>query len=1011
MDLGKFRRLKQELIEKTKELRTYRDEHGEKPKNPKFNYDKLCSYTNQPPNSTNRLVLNTINSNLDEFYKWYKFKVPLAKRIAKHCVKKAVERQEKGVKEAKQLIKKQQNMAKNMSAAVYKDYWSNNFKILKILQDKNLKIKQKKEQEQRINEFLKLQSDLADKILGDIKMNKLLPSLQKSGKSGITVNLKKLKKSSYKFVSINKKQDDSLRLSLFKGKLRIYQKKGVEWLNTLGMRQISCILADEMGLGKTVQTIAHFSYLAEHEGIWGPHLVVVPTTVLGNWLEEFNRFLPSFKVFAYYGRSAERKAKRKGWSDIDRFNVCVTTYRIISIDAKIFKRKKWFSMVLDEAHLIKNSKTQVFLTLNKIKTINRILLTGTPLQNKLQELWTLMTFLFPATFGNKNTFCNNFDFYLEKAAKTNSSIYSSIIKKLHSILRPLILRRLKKDVEKQLPKKSEEIIECSLSRRQKYLYDQFIMRTTNKNTKNGTNLVQSLNVLMQLRKICNHPDLIDEKISESSSFFEQINLFVPSWIDFEAYKTVGCRLSEGDSSQQKVLFVALLCVQHYKLKGQFHLPDYRRVKLRKTAVRIKNNLTRSYYIDLFSKYTSLPSKLSLPALVIPSYLITHPSLQAFNNHVKWKYNNFIFFVKKVESKGILTSLSKGRMKEADLKKARKAIITPLPLIFSNNINNFIEDSGKMKILYKKLIELRKKKKKVLIFTQMTKMLNYLEQLLSYKGFSYVRLDGSIVTEKRQKIVKSFNENPKIMVFISSTRVGGIGINLTSADTVIFYDSDWNPAVDKQAQDRCHRIGQIHNVTIYRLITSHTIEENILMTSSIKSKIDDIVLNKGNFTLKSLFKSFMKDDKALKNKEDREKRIGSLLNKVEDGEDRIDQNQQENLSNVSEEEETDKNQNSDFNDQISVLRNEIRFITNVMPGIFHYGIDVLKLTGCIDKIEDELANQSPDSLSQEPVTAEDDNNELKLDQILQKRNLDVVSSNKDQFIRGLRKKLKTDRLFR
>lgn len=228
---------------------------------------------------------------------------------------------------------------------------------------------------------------------------------------------------------------------LFRGKLREYQKMGLDWLNTLSSKRISCILADEMGLGKTVQTIAHLGHLAEKMGIWGPHLVVVPTTVLGNWLEEFNRFLPSFKIFGYFGRSSERKQKRKGWSQLDKFNVCLTTYRIVTIDSKVFTRRKWYSLILDEAHLIKNSKTQCFMALSKLKTINRIMLTGTPLQNKLEELWTLLTFLFPQKFGNKHLLAHSFDSYVEKAAKTNKNMYLAVIQKLHSIIRPLILRR------------------------------------------------------------------------------------------------------------------------------------------------------------------------------------------------------------------------------------------------------------------------------------------------------------------------------------------------------------------------------------------------------------------------------------------------------------------------------------------------------------------------------------------------------------------------------------------
>lgn len=186
----------------------------------------------------------------------------------------------------------------------------------------------------------------------------------------------------------------------------------------------------------------------------------------------------------------------------------------------------------------------------------------------------------------------------------------------------------------------------------------------------------------------------------------------------------------------------------------------------------------------------------------------------------------------------------------------------LPSVHVKDIDNFISDSGKMDLLYKLMMRLRRERRKVLIFTQMTKMLNLLERMLSAKGFTYVRLDGSVPAEKRQIIVQQFNQNPKVMVFISSTRVGGVGINLTSADTVIFYDNDWNPAVDKQAQDRCHRIGQNRDVTVYRLVTEFTIEENILTTSNLKAKMDDLVLNKGQFNLLKLFQSRNKKNREI-----------------------------------------------------------------------------------------------------------------------------------------------------
>ena len=982
IDVSKFRELKAELEVKRAELGSFRSQHGERPESMNANYTSLSYYVAQPK-TLHQFMCAGVRDGLERFYKAHKIRAAEGRKLAKQCIRTAVERIEKEAREKREITRNHRSKAKMLSAAVYRAFWGGAFRLLKVVHEKKAKLTQKKEQDKKVNEFLKLQSELADEILAEIQQSKAMGT--DSGPSGIVIHLRKHRKS-YKYVGAVKTSAASEKFSLFRGELRNYQRDGVEWLNTLSQKQVSCILADEMGLGKTVQTIAHFSHLAENMGIWGPHLIVVPTTVLGNWLEELHRFLPGFKVFAYFGRSADRKLKRKGWSEIDRFNVCVTTYRVISIDAKIFKRRRWFTMVLDEAHLIKNAKTHLFKTLNKIKTIHRILLTGTPLQNKLQELWTLMTFLFPASFGRRNSIIGNFEYYLEKAAKSNSSIYTAVIDKLHSILRPLILRRLKSEVEQELPRKTEEIVECALSRRQKLLYDQFIMRA-GQETSRG--FVQSLNVLMQLRKICNHPDLVDEKIAESSGIYGAIAYFVPGFIDFRAHERR--TWFQERSTADKTVFMALLCIAHYHLSQRCYLKEYKDLQIRRTASRIMLNLSRAYPTTVSARHPVSPLVIAMPA--VNERLRLFSTIDAMSEWTERSYGLFILHVTRVASRGVCTNLHAPSYCGAK-------VASPLPRIFSNSINSFVEDSGKMKALYHKLMQLRNQGRKVLIFTQMTKMLDYLEQLLSYKGFSYVRLDGSIATDKRQAIVQSFNENPKIMVFISSTRVGGIGINLTAADTVIFYDSDWNPAVDKQAQDRCHRIGQIRDVTVYRLVTAHTIEENILMTSSVKAKIDDIVMNRGNFTLKKLF-----DKLAKKGTGSNEDKLGKLLGVVEDEEDKL----VDNADNQSEESKNDKEDEAgDFSDQIEQYQREIEMVYSILPPIYHYGLEVLKLTGCVKHIEEELQVERSDNeeatQDQEPELDEEG---MTLRDTLAKRRMDVTGSDKDRFIQDYRKRIRVD----
>lgn len=191
---------------------------------------------------------------------------------------------------------------------------------------------------------------------------------------------------------------------LLKHSLREYQHIGLDWLVTMYEKRLNGILADEMGLGKTIMTIALLAHLACEKGIWGPHLIVVPTSVMLNWETEFMKWCPAFKILTYFGSAKERKVKRQGWSRGNSFHVCITTYRLVIQDAKAFKRKKWKYLILDEAHLIKNWKSQRWQTLLNFNSKRRILLTGTPLQNDLMELWSLMHFLMPHVFQSHQEF-------------------------------------------------------------------------------------------------------------------------------------------------------------------------------------------------------------------------------------------------------------------------------------------------------------------------------------------------------------------------------------------------------------------------------------------------------------------------------------------------------------------------------------------------------------------------------------------------------------------------------
>ncbi|OLY83311.1 Helicase SWR1 [Smittium mucronatum] len=343
------------------------------------------------------------------------------------------------------------------------------------------------------------------------------------------------------------------RFTLLKYGLRSYQKSGVDWLLNQHNNGRNSILADEMGLGKTIQTISLLENLAVTKGIWGPHLIIVPTSVLLNWTQEFKKWLPGFKILTIYGSQKQRRIKRSGWMKKNAFHVCISTYQIVLADINAFKRQSWSYLVLDEAHNIKNFKSKRWQSLMTIKSSNRLLLTGTPLQNNLSELWSLLYFLLPQKdkggsdgldetpnlFAGLEEFQDWFSKPLDSlfddhtgleissTGRVNLPAFSSsepngedlngssrikdAVNNLHTVLRPFILRRLKADVEQQLPKKSEYIIYCNLSRRQQYLYDDFISRSKTVDTLKTGNYMDVMSCLMQLRKVCNHPDLFEPR--------------------------------------------------------------------------------------------------------------------------------------------------------------------------------------------------------------------------------------------------------------------------------------------------------------------------------------------------------------------------------------------------------------------------------------------------------------------------------------------------------------------
>uniref|UniRef100_A0A6I8NFH5 Chromatin-remodeling ATPase INO80 n=1 Tax=Ornithorhynchus anatinus TaxID=9258 RepID=A0A6I8NFH5_ORNAN len=311
--------------------------------------------------------------------------------------------------------------------------------------------------------------------------------------------------------------------TIFNGKLKGYQLKGMNWLANLYEQGINGILADEMGLGKTVQSIALLAHLAERENIWGPFLIISPASTLNNWHQEFARFVPRFKVLPYWGNPHDRKVIRKFWSQVTEyapFHVVITSYQLVVQDVKYFQRVKWQYMVLDEAQALKSSSSVRWKILLQFQVSERLLLTGNAIQNTMAELWALLHFIMPTLFDSHEEFNEWFSKDIESHAENKSAIDENQLSRLHMILKPFMLRRIKKDVENELSDKIEILMYCQLTSRQKLLYQALknkisiedLLQSSTGSAQQAQNTTSSLmNLVMQFRKVCNHPELFERQ--------------------------------------------------------------------------------------------------------------------------------------------------------------------------------------------------------------------------------------------------------------------------------------------------------------------------------------------------------------------------------------------------------------------------------------------------------------------------------------------------------------------
>lgn len=457
------------------------------------------------------------------------------------------------------------------------------------------------------------------------------------------------------------------------GTMKPYQLEGLNWMIRLHDSGVNGILADEMGLGKTLQSISLLAYLREARGIEGPHIIIVPKSTVGNWMRELKRWCPSIRAFKFMGAKEERAAQRETVVRKD-FDALVLSYEVAIIEKPVLQKIKWKYLLIDEAHRVKNEHSKLSRVVREFNVEHRLLITGTPLQNNLHELWALLNFLLPDVFSDSDDFDTWFNVDQESGQE-------NVIKKLHTILRPFLLRRLKKDVDVALPPKIETKLYVGLSEMQREWYMRMLQRdAAHLNAIGGSDRVRLLNILMQLRKVCNHP---------------------------------------------------------YLFEGAEPGPPY----------------------------------------------IEGPHL--------W------------------------------------------------------ENCGKLTLLHKLLPKLKSQDSRVLIFCQMTSMMDILEDYMRYFNHDYCRLDGSTKGEDRDDMMEEFNKPGSTkFCFLLSTRAGGLGINLATADIVILYDSDWNPQVDLQAMDRAHRIGQTKTVRVFRFISDGTVEEKIVERAERKLYLDAAIIQQG-----------------------------------------------------------------------------------------------------------------------------------------------------------------------
>lgn len=708
--------------------------------------------------------------------------------------------------------------------------------------------------------------------------------------------------------------------------LKEYQLKGLNWLANLYEQGINGILADEMGLGKTVQSISVMAYLAETHNIWGPYLVVAPASTLHNWQQEIAKFVPTFKVLPYWGNGKDRKVLRKFWdrkqvkyTKDSPFHVLVTSYQLVVADSQYFSRIKWQYMILDEAQAIKSSSSSRWKSLLAFQCRNRLLLTGTPIQNSMQELWALLHFIMPSLFDSHEEFSEWFSKDIESHAQTNSKLNEEQLKRLHMILRPFMLRRVKKHVQKELGDKIEIDVYCDLTSRQRTLYRmlraQISVLDLIERAQSDEGAQSLMNLVMQFRKVCNHPDLF-ERADVSSAFNFSTFGETPAGsllrekegqildVDYTAENLISLPIpkliyrhggvlsqpcEESDELMRRKLALntfspfaggnttlASLCgssLSDWAMLNRMGIFERSLFLMETGPATAKGSLVLSPLSEKLverAKTSAVMQDLLSVGERIAENQYYHVTERAFDEPVlcppikitgsdkgiiedqkslldeNWPAKNVMFPLTLNQEWSLLQQgVKPGDFPLSNLYPAAKNVRAGYTSIRMPSMAKFVTDSGKLAKLDQLLTELKANDHRVLVYFQMTKMMDLMEEYLTYRQYRYVRLDGSSKLSERRDLVNDWQTKPELFVFLLSTRAGGLGINLTAADTVIFYDSDWNPTIDSQAMDRAHRLGQTKQVTVYRLLARGTIEERMRDRAKQKMHVQNVVMEGGS----------------------------------------------------------------------------------------------------------------------------------------------------------------------